>query len=316
MKRVAWLWLAGLLLPIPGSAHGGVDAAKRSVEASMLVTGEIAVNPDGSVYVYSLDQRDKLPAPVVKLIDGALPHWKFTPVEIDGKSVLAKSRMSLRIIAHQTTPGHFVASVEGAAFGTSSGYPATVGSYGYEVVAPISYATRRPPTYPSDLVGDLVGGTVYVVVEVDSTGRLAQAAVRQVDLRRLAGAIQLAHWRNELARVTLAAVRKWTFNVPRTLIGTPTGPWFVAVPVNYSATSIYSPQVAPSYGQWDAYVPGPIQPLPWATQDAAKAAVANANDAISDNGGPFVPDTRFVLLTPLGGDDTPSTAPKATPGQG
>ncbi|MGH8116622.1 MAG: hypothetical protein ACREP0_11525 [Rhodanobacteraceae bacterium] len=48
MIHARWLLLA-LAIPALAFAHGGVDAAKRSIEASMLVTGEIAVSPDGSV---------------------------------------------------------------------------------------------------------------------------------------------------------------------------------------------------------------------------------------------------------------------------
>lgn len=119
MKHSLWL-LLGLVLPVLAWGHGGIDAAKRSVEASMLVTGEIVVNPDGSVYGYSLDQRDKLPAAVIKLVGETLPGWKFTPVEAHGKPVLAKALMSLRIVAHQSKPNHFVAGIEGAAFGENA----------------------------------------------------------------------------------------------------------------------------------------------------------------------------------------------------
>ncbi|TAN04196.1 MAG: energy transducer TonB [Rhodanobacteraceae bacterium] len=316
MQRVAWSWLACLLLPILSSAHGGVDAAKRSVEASMLVTGEIAVNPDGSVYVYSLDQRDKLPAPVVKLIDGALPHWKFTPVEVDGKPVLAKASMSLRIVAKQIDADHAAIRVKSAAFGTQTAQSEKTSECANS--ACLTYLERRPPIYPSNLVNDLVSGTVYLAVEVDRQGKVSQVAVEQVDLRRIADGADLDRWRRELGLVSMKAARDWTFQVPTSGLEAGKDHWVVTVPINYSIGIPGERKAigAPGYGQWDVYVPGPVHSIPWAEAQPKQVASQGGADAVPDNGTPFVADTRFVLLTPIGGDDTPSTSPEATPGQG
>lgn len=296
MKRSLWL-LLGVTLPMLGLAHGGVDAAKRSVEASMLVTGEIAVNPDGRVYGYSLDQRDELPPAVVKLISEALPNWKFTPVEVQGKPVLAKALMSLRIVAHQSSPGHFFAGIEGAAFGIDAeeGRPFPECAHG----ACLTYRKHQPPDYPADLAQEGVSGTVYVEVEVNRQGQVVDAAVRQIDLRKLADSTQLARWRSDFEHATMGAVHKWTFNVPTTGEGAKQSQWFVIVPVNYVLTA-YGHSLAPGYGQWDAYVPGPIQVLPWASQGAPRTASRGSADAIPDTGEPFIEDPRFVLLTQLG----------------
>ncbi len=311
MKRVACLALVWLLVPILGSAHGGVDAARRSVEASMLVTGEIAVNPDGSVYGYSLDHRDKLPAPIVKLIGDTLPCWTFTPVKVDGKAVLAKALMSLRIVAYQDKPKHFVASIEGAEFGDDAAL--------YENSCPpgacLTYATRRPPGYPFAMVREGVSGTVYVEVEVNRQGRVADAAIRQIDLRKLGDETELARWRHSFAQATLDVVRSWTFNVPTTGNGAKQSQWFVTIPINYSF-AVMGEGNALSYGQWDAYVPGPVQPMPWAKSSVHNTVANGSGDAIPDNGKPFVTDSRFVLLTPIGGDDAAKPSPETTPGQG
>lgn len=307
MKRSLWL-LLGLALPVLAWGHGGVDAAKRSIEASMLVTGEIAVNPDGSVYGYSLDQRDKLPAAVIKLIGEALPGWKFTPVKVHGKPVLAKALMSLRIVAHQSKPNHFVAGIEGAAFGENAeqaGQPPDC-AHG----ACLTYRKCQPPAYPLNLVREGVSGTVYVEVEVNRQGRVAVAAVRQVDLRKLADATLLARWRKDFERATLDVVRKWTFNIPTTGESAKQTQWFVIIPVNYAlSASEHSPS---GYGQWDAYVPGPIQALPWAKQGSPRTVASGSADAIPNTGEPFVENPRFVLLTQLGnggGQSQPTDRP-------
>lgn len=117
MKRIAVGVCLLLVLPLTAFAHGGIDTAKRALEATMLVTGEIAINPDGSVYGYSLDNRDKLSPEIVKLIDGTLSGWKFKPVEVAGKIVRARTRMSLRLVADRKAPNDFVVTVQSAAFG-------------------------------------------------------------------------------------------------------------------------------------------------------------------------------------------------------
>ncbi|HEX5960830.1 MAG TPA: energy transducer TonB [Rhodanobacteraceae bacterium] len=313
MKPWSWL-LPGLLLPALALAHGGVDAAKRSVEASMLVTGEIAVNPDGSVYGYSLDQRDKLPPVVVKLIGQTLPRWKFTPVMVDGKAMLAKATMSLRVVAKQLDGKHDAISVESAAFGIETAQAHTPSACADG--ACLTYLARRPPDYPRDLVEELVSGTVYLAVEVNRQGKVAQAAVERVNLRRLADETMLTRWRRELGRVTMKAARTWTFQPPRSGPEAGKDHWVVTIPVNFSIGAPGTRQSigAPGYGQWDAYVPGPAHSIPWEVAGNGRGVSKGGFDAVPDSGAPFVADTRFVLLTPLGGDGKPKSG--AVPGVG
>lgn len=306
MDRMPWL-LLGLLVPAVAFAQGGVDAAKRSVEASMLVTGEIAVNPDGSLYGYSLDHRDKLPAVVVKLIGQTLPSWKFTPVQVDGKAVLAKALMSLRIVAKPIDDDREAISVESAAFGVDT--PQAHSSSRCANGACLAYLERRPPAYPGDLLRDLVSGTVYLAVEVDSQGKVSRVAVEQVNLRRLADEPTLRRWRRELGRVSMSAARYWKFQPPRTGSEAGKDHWVVTVPVNYSIGIPGTRKTigTPDYGHWDDYVRGPAQPVPWAGSRAGKGIAEGGADAVPDRGTPFVADTRFVLLTPVGTAEAPES---------
>lgn len=292
-----------LLVPVIASASGGVDAARRSVQASMLVTGRIAVNPDGSVYGYTLDHKDALPAAVVRLVAETVQAWKFTPVRVQGKPVLAKALMSLRIVAHQDKPKHFVASVSAAAFGDAAAESNGKCPPG----ECLTYRDRGVPRYPLRLVEAGVSGTVYLVVEVNRQGQVAYAAVRQVDLRRLADATQLKRWRQALGQASLQAAQHWTFNVPTVGKGADCQQWFVQVPVNFELTIGAPPSRAARYGHWDAYVPGPVNPIPWYPHLAGLVA-SSGGDAVPDSTDPFVQDPRFVLLTPASGEPLPSTA--------
>lgn len=282
----------------------------------MLVTGEIAVNPDGSVYGYSLDRRDKLPAPVIKLIGEALPHWEFTPVKVNGKPVLAKALMSLRIVARRIDADHDAISIESAAFGTETAQAHNSPACAND--ACLTYLKRLPPGYPANLLNDLVSGTVYLAVEIDRQGTVENVAVEQVDLRRLADETTLGRWRGELGRVSMKAARKWTFQVPRTGLEAGKNHWVVTVPVNYTIHIVFAGKDIghPAYGQWDTYVPGPVHAIPWAEAQQAQAASKIAADAVPDTSIPFIADTRFVLLTPLGGAGAAKSSPQATPGQG
>lgn len=310
-----WL-LVGLVMPGVAFAHGGVDAAKRSAEASMLVTGEIAVNPDGSVYGYSLDHRDKLPAVVVKLIGQTLPGWKFTPVEVQGKPVRAKALMSLRVVAKQMDAKHDAVSVKSAEFGVET--PQSLQAPACANGACLTFLDRQPPAYPFNLVSNLVSGTVYLAVKVDRQGKVAQVAVEQVDLRRIADETILGRWRQELGRVSMEAARHWTFQVPRTGPEADRKYWVATVPINYNIPVPGQAKTIGSigYGQWDFYVPGPVNSIPWVHAQRGQDVAKSGADAVPDNGMPFVPDSRFVLLTSLGGDGAANAAQKASPGQG
>lgn len=312
MTRFAWCFLVALAVSGQAFAHGGIDAAKRSVEASMLVTGEIAVNPDGSVYGYSLDHRDKLPSSVVKLIDQTLTGWKFAPAKIEGKPVLAKAFMSLRIVAKQIDPKHDAISVESAAFGADTARYTTSSACADHSC--LTYLKRPPPSYPPGLVQDAVTGTVYLVVQVNPQGNVSQVAVEQVNLRRLADETTLGQWRRELGDVSMAAARHWTFSVPQ--VGPEAGKsyWVVRVPVNFSVDFMGQMVGHPKYGQWDAYVRGPQNSIPWAVEYSEQIASKGNVDAIPDDGVPFVADPRLALLTPLGGDGRVKPLPEANPG--
>lgn len=316
MTRFAWWLLIALALPALAFAHGGIDAAKRSAEASMLVTGEIAVNPDGSVYGYSLDQRDKLPPAVISLIDQTLTGWKFTPVKVSGKPVLAKALMSLRVVAKQVDAEHDAISVESAAFGSETAQANTPSACADRSC--LTYIKRPPPSYPHNLINDLVSGTVYLAVEVNRQGKVAQVAVEQVNLRRLADETMLDRWRRELGRASMQAAHNWTFQVPQTGSEASRDNWVVTIPVNYSIGIPGERKTigAVAYGQWDVYVPGAMHSIPWAEAQQSQTASKVAADAVPDNGVPFIADTRFVLLTPLGSNGAAKPSSGANPRQG
>src|SRR5688572_9186279 len=66
-------------------------------EYRMQVAGELVVDRDGAVKDYELDAGQ---APLIeKLIEKSVAAWKFEPVVVEGKPVVARTRMSMSILA-------------------------------------------------------------------------------------------------------------------------------------------------------------------------------------------------------------------------
>ena len=277
MRHLTWI----LLALIPCAAIAG-DNPRDHVEASTVITGWVEVAPDGSVYNYTLDQPEKLDTGVVGLIAKTITTWKFKPVLIDGKPVVAKARMNLRVVASPTGKGEYDIRVRGVTFG--DGQPA----------AQPSYKDTKPPVYPMVAIRARTEGTVYLALEIDRAGHVIQAAAEQVNLRAIGTAYEMKVLRNTFADASLAAAKGWTFNIPTTGTRASDDHWTVMVPVNFELSAWGHKPQERKYGQWDVYVPGPVQPIPW-EQD--KTASDTDADAVPD-GLAFLHDTRFVLLTP------------------
>ncbi|MGN2244027.1 energy transducer TonB [Frateuria sp. GZRR33] len=278
MKRLL-LGVAGLLLAGMAFA-GGPRATREKVEASMVVTGTIGVTPQGTVLAFALDQPEKLPPLVADLIGKAIPGWTFQPVLRDGKPVAAKARMSLRVVAQPIGEGRFKVGVRSAWFGDQG--------------QGIRKESALQPRYPMQAIRGRVEATVYVALRLDRAGRVSDATAEQVNLRVIAGENEMNHWRELFAKATLATARQWTFS--------PADPSDhalyrdVRVPVTYQlhVGNTPPPSANASYGQWQTYVPGPIEPVPWSDEDKM---LSGGVDALPDDG--VFGRSSLSLLTPL-----------------
>lgn len=286
MKRVACSLLC-MVLPMLGLA------AEPRIEGSMLVTGTITVNPQGGVQSYAVQDLDKLPPAVQQIIQTTVSRWQFVPINADGKAVTAEAGMSLRIVADMVDAQHATIRIAGAAFGCDARPKSNLPGECPAGTA-VRYAHRDPPSYPMDALQARVGGEVFLVLQIGRDGRVSQAAVRQVNLYSVTD--WPAHYRKALANATLRAGSKWQFSIPTTGPNAAKDHWVVQVPINYTLGPCCS---APThrYGQWNAYLPGPVQDVPWAHENVSGASRTSADAIVS--GGLFVRDTRFVLKTAL-----------------
>ncbi len=277
--------VAGLvaLLVVPAAAVAqSVQGMRKEVQASMLVTGTIDIGRDGHVAGHPLDQPAKLPEHVTRLLARALPSLRFAPVLVDGAAMPARSRMSLRLMATPTGDGSMTIALQSAHFGDA---PAP----GRDAAGGVVAIDMRPPTYPRDIVHSGGKGTVYVLLRLGADGKVADAAVEQVNLTTIGNSLEMHEIRSALARATLGAARRWAFRVPAG--GAAVVP-FVRVPVQYA----FDGDVDPPYGTWIGYHPGPRTRSDWAPPEDP----GFSPDALAA-GGIHSAASTLRLLTPLGG---------------
>ena len=286
-----------LFVLLAGMAHAaGPRAVREQAEMSMLVTGMVLVDADGSVSGWEIDQREKLPDYVANLVERSAPVWKFEPVLVDGKPHAVKARMSLRLVAEKLDDGDFRIAISNGYFGreamsrkerkaldrdgnSDDGQPD-------DSVRPIA---MRPPGYPETALQVGARGTVYLVLRIGREGAVEDVAVEQVNLRVVGNENQMRRMRDMLSKPAAYAARKWTFRVPTAGDSAGQDYWVVRVPVDYEFAGVKT-----KYGQWQAYIPGPYQRHPWRDDDDGD----RGPDALAD-GGIYEAGKGLKLLTPL-----------------
>jgi len=284
MQRTAGLACVLLACMLQGDAlAGGRDEIRKQAEMSMLVTGNIEIERDGSVAKYELDDAAKLPPVAVRLMDRASATWRFDPVLVDGKPVRARTAMTVRLAARQreNTEG-FEVRITAANFGKFADG---------EWVS--SKGPLLRPKYPPQAAASGVRGTVYVIVRIGRDGKVEDAMAEQVNLGsvdRTEAAMQ--RWRDSLADASLQTARRWRFLPPTQGEEVDAPFWLARVPVSYLLPNDKKPES----GEWETYIPGPRQSAPWlGGMDTSLGADAVAGDGIFPlKGGPR-------LLTPLNG---------------
>ncbi len=248
MDKRWWLGM-GLWLVVACALAGGHGAARKQVEASMRVTGTLAIRADGSVTGITLDKQEQLAADVAAFVRAETARWRFEPMLVAGQPGEVKARTSILLIGTQTDDGKVEVAIRGADFGG-----------GYESLPADERLTPRQmkaPGYPQAALEQGAQGTVYLLLAIAPDGQVSDVAAEQVNLRHLAGETQMARLREHMARVSLAAARRWSFNVPTAGEHAGKSGWVLRVPVDFT----FAPR---RYGQWDLYVPGPREKVAWA----------------------------------------------------
>ena len=283
MKYGIWFALVLALCGTSAETSAGKAEVRKQAETSMLVTGSIVIEKDGSAGAHNLDQPDKLPPLVIKLIGKALPQWRFEPVVVDGQIVRARATMGLRVIASRLEDGNYQLRIGSASFGDEEKAAADK-----HIANPRKKLT--PPSYPPAAYMANISGTVYLLVKVNEHGDVDDVATEQVNLTVLGNERQMERGRKLLSDASVAVARKWQFNVPtRDDLGED-GYLVVRVPVDFQLWD----RKKIKYGQWAAYIPGPRQRPVWADveDDSQSPDAMIAGETYPVGSGPR-------LLTPL-----------------
>ncbi|WHZ19673.1 MAG: hypothetical protein OJF55_001822 [Rhodanobacteraceae bacterium] len=270
---------------------GAVCAAEAPIEASMVITGTITVNPAGGVQGYALHDQDKIPPGVVQIVERTIKGWQFVPIVENGQPVAAQAGMAVRVVARMIDKANAEIRVAGASFGCDAYQAKNLLPNACPPGTTVTPDRRQPPEYPRQALKEGLGGEVYLAVEVGRDGRVIRADAMQVNLSNRFGSP--LRMQNAFANNARDAAMKWRFNVPTVGPEAAKDHWVVTVPVVYT---IGGP-MPDDYGKWHAYVPGPARDVPWARDDTPGSA-----DALAGGGMPFVRDSRFVLKTQSGAD--------------
>lgn len=229
--------VAGILLVLSAFVVDKARGGEPSFE--LTAVGTIEVAPDGSVHAYDLET--KLGSDVETLVERTVRTWRFEPVLVDGRAVIAKTRMRLELVAEPVDDGYAL-RVDDVFFGS------------------VDARNNTPPTFPTTPLREGVGARVILVLQLDATGKVAQIHVEQVSLTKNAG------WRAKALQAHfIAASRRaaatWTYNIEEFVDGEPAPTTLVRVPIEYSLRE------SGGWTERQAYVPGPIHPMPWADTD-------------------------------------------------
>lgn len=250
------LWIGLLLAGCSAMAAAGDQQIKVMQQASMLVAGTLDIEPDGSVSGYALERTNTLPKAVAELASKTLPQWRFDPVLQEGKPVKARATMRLQFIGNQIDNTHYAVGLGGADFMLTKDSAGEV----------VSMKQMKAPSYPRDMLDANVTGTVYLALRIDRQGHVTDAIAEQVNLGRQSTPELMAHWRAALAGPTLQTAKGWTFNTPTSGDSANDTSWTVIVPVAYVYSDVQK-------GDWDVYVPGPKQAIPWSNGKDEQSAL-------------------------------------------
>ena len=278
-RTLTFLALLALIATATAATGAAPESVSKQIEASMLLTGTIEIEADGSVRRHSIDNEDKVPDYVLASIDKWVPAWRFKPVLVDGEAVPARATMSLRMGAEPSGDDKFSIYIAGASFGES----------GARATDSVARLERKPPVFPRDVANMGGKGTVYLLLKVDRQGTVEDVVAEQVNLTAHASDPEMKRIRRRLAAAAVKRAWEWTFDAPSTGELADAEFWSVRVPVEFT----YHGDKEVAYGQWEGYLPGPRTRAPWLGDDDGTSGDALASGDLHMVGaGPR-------LLTPL-----------------
>lgn len=279
--------LCGFLVAAGAVAAGrGSKAVRAQAESSLQLSGTITIGKDGSVLAHTLDPKAPLGQPLTEFVNKSVAAWRFTPIRVDGELVNAKVPMHLRLVAKRAEENKVSVTIASSYFGSDESVAATDNP---------GRTKLAPPRFPKAAMHMGGQGTVYLIVQIDRSGKVANVDAEQVNLRVAGTPSEMASLREQFTAASIRAAKGWTFAIPTTGDSTDDDNWLVRVPVDF--VLVGSGQQKRTEGAWDTYIPGPRNMgMPWAQE---KLKTAGSPDALPD-AGVYPLRQGATLLTPLG----------------
>lgn len=278
VRTVLFLLLAAFSVPLMAQSPQQVLS---QAEASLVVTGQVDIEADGSVSAHRINRRDSLPDYVVAMVDDAAAKWRFEPEVVDGQAVPARARMNLRLVARPVEGDQYEVVIANGSFGEYSDEAS-------------DHVTRRgtlaAPRYPADMVRRSAEGVVQLLVKVGRDGSVEDVIAEQVNLYSYGNGREMERMRNVFARRSVDTARGWEFDPPTTGALVDRDFWVIRVPIEYTLSD-----ASASADAWQRYIPGPRHPGP----DWKDFSGASDSDAMVAGQIQMVGNERR-LLTPLG----------------
>ena len=256
---------------IVGLASWGLQAT--AVEHRMNVVGRIAIDADGRVTERSLET--KLPAAIDQALKQHIDAWRFEPVEVDGRPVVATTRMqlSLRLVEADE---QFSLYVENAHFGA------------LEALAERQRG-RGEIRYPTRALERGISGRVTLAVRVQADGSVIEVHPYQTSLGvRTSSEREAERYRAMLEQASVRAVANWQFDMNERIDGQ-VHETTVMLPIEFRIVD--SPSRSSS-GTWQSLIPGPVRPVPW----QASELVEMVDVSELGHGEALALNSRFRLL--------------------
>lgn len=251
-------------------------AAPVLPDLDLTTRGEIVIEPDGSVRAWNLDDDTLSPA-VRELLAAQIRGWRFEPVLLDGKAVVAKTRVSIALEARPHDDRYLV-RLANVYFGSVE-----------------RRGDMRAPSYPNNAIHYGLGARVVLALKLDREGNVVAVHPYQTSLSKSGNESQAQRWRRVFERASIKTVSKWKF-IPGESIGGVVVESSVIVPIEFV---LMQPGERRRSNAWRAFVPGPVTPVPWVTEDS----VARLDPDSLGDGQAASLDSRFRLLSDVIGKE-------------
>ncbi len=240
--RTTLMLLALGLAGLTGSTQGAdtPPAPKPTAVFEMKVRGDIEIDTEG--HVRSQQLKGEFSPAVAQLIENNVRSWHFEPIQVDGRPVIARTRVSLLLEATPLEGGSYRLKVLNLIFG-----------------APESLYALAPPRYPEQAGRAGLGAKVIMLLKLDADGNVVDTHAIQTSLSATGNERFARKWRLQFEKASAMAARRWKFNPAEKINGTNIDST-VRVPIVFSMGSYRGEDTS---ADWRAFFPGPINPSSW-----------------------------------------------------